>query len=158
MWSLRGHTAQRCEQIRERVSLGADDGLSTFERVVVDRHLASCAACSEFASTVRGFTAALRAAPLEPLPRPVVLPARRTALSGGLRAVAAAAVVAVAVGASSLTSLVGDEGPAARVNARGVSVDVDPVRLRERQWQQRLERTQPEPQVTDQRSAGKQLA
>jgi hypothetical protein len=91
-----------CELARERVSLQLDDELSAHEALLLDRHLAGCSACEQFAGGVRASTALLRAAPLEP--SKALFSWRRVSslpLSGRAAAVlastAAAVLVAVAV-------------------------------------------------------------
>jgi len=93
--------AQRCDRAREWISLQLDGELSEFERIVLEAHVRRCADCRAFRTDVRGISRELRHAPLEPLPRPIVLP-RRTRVAGrSLQYVAAAAAaVAVAVGSS----------------------------------------------------------
>ena len=72
--------------------------LSSFEEALLDRHLAGCASCNAFATATAAETSLLRAADLEDLPVPVVLPwtaphpLRRSA--SGLAAAALAAVAA----------------------------------------------------------------
>jgi hypothetical protein len=74
--------------------------LSSFEEALLDRHLAGCASCNAFATAATAETTLLRAAKLEELPVPIVLPRtaphplRRSA--SGLAAAALAAVAAVA--------------------------------------------------------------
>jgi len=84
-----------CDRAREWVSLQLDRELSDFERVLLDAHVRRCSTCGRFRAGVTAFTAALRAAPLERPPRPVLLPRRRA----GSRAfrLAAATVAAVAL-------------------------------------------------------------
>jgi anti-sigma factor RsiW len=89
-----------CDRTREAVSLSLDGSLSAFERHLVASHLARCESCREFERDSRSTTALLRAAPLEVLDHPIVLPRlRRLRPVVGSTAVAAAACVAVMVGA-----------------------------------------------------------
>jgi predicted anti-sigma-YlaC factor YlaD len=85
-----------CERARSWAALAPDGELSELERKLLDAHLARCGSCSRFAVEVATLASELRAAALQPLPRPVALPVwhRRRAYSG-LRAVGAAAAVAV---------------------------------------------------------------
>ena len=88
-------------------ALAPDGELSELEQKLLDSHLARCGACSQFAVEVATLAVELRAAALQPLPRPVVLPVwhRRRAYAG-MRAVGAAAAVAVmALGIASRSPL-----------------------------------------------------
>ena len=63
---------------------------------LLDAHLARCGPCSRFAGQVAAVAAELRAAALQPLPRPVAIPTwRRRTVDARVRAVGAAAAVAV---------------------------------------------------------------
>jgi predicted anti-sigma-YlaC factor YlaD len=90
-----------CERAREWGSLRLDGELSEFERVLLDAHLSRCAACDAYVQEIGAITQTIRAAGLEPLPRPVAIPLRRRVLrpAGALQAgAAAAAILAVTVG------------------------------------------------------------
>jgi anti-sigma factor RsiW len=92
-----------CERAREWGSLRLDGELSEFERVLLDAHLSRCAACDAYVQEIGAITQTIRAAALEPLPRPVAIPLRRRVLRPGaaLQAgAAAAAVLAVTLGLS----------------------------------------------------------
>jgi predicted anti-sigma-YlaC factor YlaD len=94
--------SKRCVRAREHISLRLDGELSEFERALLGAHLARCEACRRFESDVRAVTERLRAEPLEPLSRPIVIAPRRRriAVNRVLQgAAAAAAVVAVGFGA-----------------------------------------------------------
>ena len=123
---------QRCDRAREWVSLGLDGELSRFERSLLERHVASCAACAEFVRDVPVFTHALREAPLQPLERPVALPARRRLPIQAL-GFAAAAALAISVGAGALSSSLGEERTA-RPAVRAIPVDEGVDRLKARQF------------------------
>jgi anti-sigma factor RsiW len=89
-----------CDRIRGQISLELDGELSQLERAMVASHVRRCAACADFRATATSFTHALRAAPLEPLARPMEIPSlRRRALAevrvGAVRVAAAAAGIAV---------------------------------------------------------------
>ncbi len=85
--------------MRASISAALDDELSEFESVVLRAHLGRCDTCREFEASAQFSTTALRAAPLEPLSRPVALPSkRRIALPRVVPAAAAAAVLVVAFG------------------------------------------------------------
>jgi predicted anti-sigma-YlaC factor YlaD len=87
-----------CERARGWASLALDGELSEFERALLTAHLDRCPACAGFAAELAGFTAELRAAALEPVPRLIELPVRRRHIGRTIQIGAAAAVVAVAVG------------------------------------------------------------
>lgn len=90
----------RCDRSREAISLRLDGTLSTFEAVLLERHLRRCGECRSFADAVAAQTALLRDAELEELPRHVVLPVSRKRplrrVAGGVLT-AAAAMAATAV-------------------------------------------------------------
>jgi predicted anti-sigma-YlaC factor YlaD len=85
-----------CEGVRAQVSLRLDAELSQLELRMLEAHLGRCADCREFEAAVGEFTTELRAAPLEPLARAVVIPRRRGFSVVGAQ-VAVAAVMALAV-------------------------------------------------------------
>lgn len=97
-----------CERARTYASLALDGELSDFERVLLDSHLAGCAACSAFSADVGATTAALRAAAFESLERPLQLPVRVRAGLRRLHVGAAAAVLVTIVGAGSLLGQLGE--------------------------------------------------
>jgi predicted anti-sigma-YlaC factor YlaD len=92
-----------CERAREWASLRLDGELSELERALLDAHTRNCAACAEYVADVGALTVAIRSAELERLPRPIVLPLRRSyawatrALQAGA---ATAAVLAITAGLS----------------------------------------------------------
>jgi predicted anti-sigma-YlaC factor YlaD len=102
-----------CERVRGQISVGLDGELSQLERAMIASHLERCTACEAYAAEVRGFTQALRVAPLEPMARPVVIHRRRRHVGARVQ-VAAAAAVAIA-------ALVG-----AGEAMRGQQLDVEP--------------------------------
>jgi predicted anti-sigma-YlaC factor YlaD len=90
-----------CDRVRGQISVGLDGELSQLERVMIASHLERCAACGAYEAEVRGFTNALREAPLEPMARPVVIHRRRRHVGARVQVAAVAAVAVVAlVGAS----------------------------------------------------------
>ncbi len=112
--SMRSH--QRgvlCERARTWATLAPDGELSELERRLLDAHLGHCSACADFSVEVAAIAAELRAAALQPLPRPVSVPVwrRRTAYVS-VRAVGSAAAVALmALGIAARAPLSpGDEG------------------------------------------------
>jgi hypothetical protein len=78
------------------VSLRLDAELSQLEIRMLEAHLERCADCRAFEAEVAEFTAELRAAPLEPIAQPVVIPGRRRFSVIGAQ-VGVAAVMALAV-------------------------------------------------------------
>jgi len=92
---------QICERAREWASLRLDGELSELERALLDAHTRRCAACEHYVAEIDAITASIRSAELERLPRPVVLPLRRSfawatrALQAGA---ATAAVLAITAG------------------------------------------------------------
>lgn len=140
----------RCDRIREWISLDVDGELSRIEHALVERHLAACPDCMAFAADVQGFTQALRAAPLEPLAAPVVLPRRTRVSLRSFQVAAAAAVAVVAVGVASLSTSLRNEGLG--VSTPQIQVDEGPDELRLRQLQESIERDA----LTAPRPVGKQ--
>jgi hypothetical protein len=91
-----------CERARQWSSLRADGELSELEEVLLDKHLAACAACHAFDARLRSATQFLRTAPAEspqvrfrtPAPRPASFPvAWRVAVAAIAVAAAAGSVV-----------------------------------------------------------------
>jgi anti-sigma factor RsiW len=88
-----------CERMREAVSARLDGELSELEAIRLRTHLDGCESCREFEASAGFSTTALRAAPLEPLTRPIALPSRRkVSVPFRMPAAAAAAVLMVAAG------------------------------------------------------------
>jgi len=89
-----------CDRVRAQISVGLDGELSQLERAMLASHLARCADCHAYEQDVTGLTRALRAAPLEPLSRPILVPSRRRLITTRIQVGAAAAVaVAALIGA-----------------------------------------------------------
>ena len=86
-----------CERVRGQISVGLDGELSQLERVMIASHLERCAACGAYEAEVRSFTRALRAAPLEPMARSVVIHRRRRHVGARVQVAAAAAVALAAL-------------------------------------------------------------
>jgi len=105
-------TATLCERARTWAALAPDGELSELERKLLDAHVQRCAACAQFAIDVAAVSAELRAAALQPLPRPLAVPIwRRRPVYARFRAVGAAAAVAVmALGVASRAPLSPSEG------------------------------------------------
>jgi ferric-dicitrate binding protein FerR (iron transport regulator) len=96
--------ADECARASEWVSLQLDGQLSEFEELLLEAHIERCPDCKAYAANVTGLTTALRATPLEQPTVSFEAPRRTRARAVGLRAVSAAAAVAV-VGLSSIVSL-----------------------------------------------------
>jgi hypothetical protein len=90
-----------CDRSRSWISLRLDDELSKFEHLLLGAHLAVCRDCRRFADDVEWQTKSLRAVALEPVTRPITIPAarswRRPALGVSTAAVAAS-IAAFAIG------------------------------------------------------------
>jgi predicted anti-sigma-YlaC factor YlaD len=86
-----------CERARAFVSLRLDGDLPELEDALLDAHLSRCARCQEFAASVEGMTAELRAGLPELPTAPIAVPRRRYTAARGLRVGAAAAVLALSV-------------------------------------------------------------
>lgn len=139
-------TRQRCDRIREWISLELDCDLSRIERALVDRHVAGCAECRAFATDVHAFTGALRAARLEPLEQPIALPSRVRVTARSFQVAVAAAVAVAAVGVASLSSSLGDEQLGAKVTPISSEPSKDQMRQRQlRELTERITQTMPRP-------------
>lgn len=87
-----------CDRVRSQISLELDDELSQLERAMVSAHLERCAECRAYGDDVAAITTAVRAAPLEPMERQIVLRKPRRAIAARLQAGVAAAVAVAALG------------------------------------------------------------
>ena len=96
--------ADECVRAHEWVSLRLDEQLSDFEEVILEAHLARCPDCSAFAATTISLTQTIRATTLEQPAFTFEPPRRARGRTVVIRAVSAAAAVAV-VGLSGLVSL-----------------------------------------------------
>jgi anti-sigma factor RsiW len=87
-----------CDRARFYASLRVDGELSELESRLLAAHLGQCGPCRAFGADVEAFTAALRAAPIDP-GRPVEIPwRRRSVLTLRSAQLGAAALALVAVG------------------------------------------------------------
>jgi predicted anti-sigma-YlaC factor YlaD len=90
-----------CERARGLVSAWLDGELSELDRARLDSHVAECDACRDYRRSVQHTTQVLRAAALEELRVPIVLPRPRHRLARiaqtGSAAAAAAAVAVIAL-------------------------------------------------------------
>jgi predicted anti-sigma-YlaC factor YlaD len=112
---IRGQT---CDRAREWASLRLDGELSELESALLDAHLKRCDACRAFAAEVDSIALALRAAPLERLEQPVVLPLRRRART--LRVVQVGVAAALVAAAAGLGTVFGTLGTGTHTSARPV--------------------------------------
>ena len=124
-----------CERTRALLSRRLDARLTELERRAVAIHTTRCAACRAFEQDSLWFTDELRRAPLEPLPRPVLItmPRRRLPTRIAANLASAAALLAVAVGGATLASQPPDQASSQQALSRTGSLDTrlgDPV-LRE---------------------------
>ncbi len=102
-----------CERAQEWASLELDGELSQLERVLLATHLRRCAACAETVAGVRSMTAALRAAPYEPLGKPAFVPTaeKRRSRPLAVRLALAATLAVVAAGLGMFAGTLGDTTP-----------------------------------------------
>ena len=121
--------ADECARASEWVSLRLDGQLSEFEELLLEAHLERCPDCNAYAANVTGLTRALRALPLEQPSVSFEAPRRTRARTVGLRAVSAAAAVAV-VGLSGIVSL---QLSASRSRPGSTAVERKVIGLKERQ-------------------------
>lgn len=101
-----------CERAAQWISLELDGELSEFERAALSRHLRRCEECSRARDGIAGFTRVIRDTPIVPvatLDQPIASPARRPRRS---RRVAAACVLAAALGSTAAAILLPQSGPA----------------------------------------------
>ena len=121
--------------MRASISAALDGELSELESLRLNAHLEHCHSCRDFESSAQVATTTLRAAPLEPLSQPLVLPSRRRrALGLRVPGAAAAAVLMVAFGGV-FASL---HGGAARPSATGFDNRQDIQAIAKRQQQANL--------------------
>lgn len=86
-----------CERTRRSLSVSLDHELTEFEQALVGAHVERCEPCFAFQRRITEVTAAVRAAPLERLSMPIMLPAaRRTGRLSTGRLASAAGAAAVA--------------------------------------------------------------
>ena len=121
--------SDECARASEWASLRLDDQLSDFEEVLLEAHLARCAECRAFAATISGLTYSLRAAELRQPTFAFDPPRSARGRTFALRAVSAAAVVAV-VGVSGLVSL---QLSTSRARPGAPTVERKVIGLKERQ-------------------------
>ncbi len=112
MTMMRYPTGVLCDRARAWAALEPDGELSELERKLLGSHLDRCDTCAVFALRVAAVAAELRAASLQPLPRPVSVRVwRRRPVYSRVSAVGAAAAVALmALGVSARAPLSPGDG------------------------------------------------
>ena len=120
-----------CEQVRGHISAGLDGESSEVERARARAHLGSCAECRAFAGGVSQTADILRAAPLDNLDFPIVLPSRRLAVARRIPVAAAAAAVAAVVGLGALVGGLGTSNSTGLRAARAPSAGSASLRFPE---------------------------
>jgi anti-sigma factor RsiW len=94
------------------ISLRLDGEAAELEVAALDRHLAVCPRCREFAAETASLTQLLRVAPLVELERPVVIAYPRRVRSKVVRRAAAGILVAAGLAAAGVgITVVTDSGP-----------------------------------------------
>jgi anti-sigma factor RsiW len=146
--------SDECARACEWASLRLDDQLSEFEEVLLEAHLARCAECRAFAASISGLTGALRGAPLEEPAFAFEPPRKTSGRTFALRAVSAAAAIAV-VGVSSLVSL---QLSASHTRPGAPAVEREVIGLKERQMNELTgPTTRPQTQVRQSLAAAEQV-
>src|SRR5580765_51726 len=146
--------SDECARACEWASLRLDDQLSDFEEVLLEAHLARCAECRDFAVSISGLTHSLRRAELQPPTFAFDPPRSARGRPFALRAVSAAAVVAV-VGVSGLVSL---QLSTSRARPGAPTVERKAIGLKERQMTELAGRTpRPRTQVRQSLAAAEQM-
>ena len=100
----------RCDRAREQVSALLDGELSELEEADLRLHLEDCAACRTYHAGAVAISGSLRAAPLEQLDFPILVPNRRYVATRWIQAASAAAVVLVAIGLGSSQGILSGHG------------------------------------------------
>jgi anti-sigma factor RsiW len=137
--------AHECRAVRELVSLELDGELTELDAARLETHLAACAGCSALWTELHGLTLALRAAPLEPLSRPIALPHRVRVFLRPLQVGAAAATIALVAGLAGVLGTLRSSGPAHRVPAAQTGEGLDALRaVRRPQLLHAVRRTTPQ--------------
>ena len=121
-----------CDRTRALLSRQLDAPLSELERRAVSLHAMRCAACRAFERNSRWIADELRAAPLQPLPRPVTIsvPRRRIPTRVVANVASAAALLAVTLGGVTLAEQPHEGGSAQQALSAGTAPDTrmgDPV-------------------------------
>lgn len=113
-----------CDRAREYASLRLDGELSELEEALLSAHLQHCDVCSSFDADIRAMTSELRDAAFEQPSAPIMIPGRRHVSGRVLRVGSAAAVVAIALFAGAVQTVL---KPRAAISATpAVSMLVSP--------------------------------
>ncbi|MDP9304543.1 MAG: zf-HC2 domain-containing protein [Actinomycetota bacterium] len=110
-----------CDRARAQVSALLDGALSELEEADLRLHLDGCAACRTFQAGAVSISGSLRAAPLEQLDFPIVVPNRRYVATRWIQGASAAAVVLVAIGLGSSQGLLAGRGGAGSTSSSSSS-------------------------------------
>ena len=101
---------RRCDRARAQISALLDAELSELEEADLRLHLDGCAACRTCHAGAVSISGSLRAAPLEQLDFPIVVPNRRYVATRWIQVGSAAAVVLVAIGLGSSQGILAGHG------------------------------------------------
>jgi anti-sigma factor RsiW len=107
---IESFSTRRCDRAREQISALLDAELSELEEADLRLHLEGCAACRTYHAGAASISGSLRAAPLEQLDFPIVVPNRRYVATRWIQAGSAAAAVLVAIGLGSSQGILGGNG------------------------------------------------
>ncbi len=94
-------SSRGCDRARAQISALLDAELSELEEADLRLHLDGCVACRTYRADAASISGSLRAAPLEQLDFPIVVPNRRYVATRWIQAGSAAAAVLVAIGLGS---------------------------------------------------------
>jgi len=103
-------SSRRCDRARAQISALLDAELSELEEADLRLHLDGCAACRTYHADAVSISGSLRAAPLEQLDFPIVVPNRRFVATRWIQAGSAAAAVLVAIGLGSSQGILAGHG------------------------------------------------
>jgi anti-sigma factor RsiW len=103
-------SSRRCDRARSQISALLDGELSQLEEADLRLHLDGCSACSGYHEGAASVSGALRAAPLEELDFPIVVPNRRYIATRWIQAGSAAAAVLVAIGLGTSQGILAGQG------------------------------------------------
>jgi anti-sigma factor RsiW len=103
-------STRRCDRARAQISALLDAELSELEEADLRLHLDGCAACRTYHAGAVSVSESLRAAPLEQLDFPIVVPNRRYVATRWIQAASAAAAVLAAIGLGSSQGILGGNG------------------------------------------------
>jgi anti-sigma factor RsiW len=101
---------RRCDRARAQISALLDGELSELEQADLRLHLDDCASCRKYHAGAVSISGTLRAASLEELDFPIVVPNRRYVATRWIQAGSAAAAVLVAIGLGSSQGILTGHG------------------------------------------------